>query len=437
MLLLGLFLAGLIHVLISRNAILRWLSNDSLKCVCTSAAVGVPIPLCSCSVVPVVAEMRKKGASRSSCLSFLITAPETGADSILVTHAFFGFVAAAVRPVVSFVTAVVAGVFCIGMIRDGSDEQPRAGQGRAHEGEPGHDHRSDANCGDPQDCSGHDHGDHVPLRTNADDCHVTPAQLRSMVGAWLGHMIGSTARAAGGAIAASRGKPHRYHDVARRSSGPHADARHGAPEAGSETPTLGAVIRHMFRYGFVEVADDILFALLVGVALGGVLFLAIPANLMDSEFARWLSYPVMVLVGVPLYICASASTPVAAALVAKGVSPGAALIFLMTGPATNTGTIAIIASQFGPRFGTIYVTSVIAVTTVLGILIDLLLLAMGLTLPVNLGASASPAFEFVEYIAASVLLALIVWRFRRGALKSGYDELLSNLRPIVRRLRRA
>ena len=117
MLLLGLFLSGLFHVFISRNAVLRWLRDDSLKSVSASAAVGVPVPLCSCSVVPVVAEMRRKGASRSSCMSFLITAPETGADSILVTNAFFGGVAAVVRPVISFVTAVVAGIFCIGLIR--------------------------------------------------------------------------------------------------------------------------------------------------------------------------------------------------------------------------------------------------------------------------------------------------------------------------------
>ena len=121
MLLLGLFLSGLIHVFISRQAILRWLRDDSLKSVSTSSAIGVPVPLCSCSVVPVVAEMRRKGASRSSCMSFLITAPETGADSILVTNAFFGFIAAVVRPVISFVTAVVAGIFCIGLIRKGDE----------------------------------------------------------------------------------------------------------------------------------------------------------------------------------------------------------------------------------------------------------------------------------------------------------------------------
>lgn len=437
MLLLGLFLAGLIHVLISRNAILRWLSKDSLRCVCTSAAMGVPIPLCSCSVVPVVAEMRKKGASRSSCLSFLITAPETGADSILVSHAFFGFVAAAVRPVVSFVTAVIAGAFCIGMIRDGSEERPAGDPDDVHREEYGDAHGSDADCGGIHDGCGHDGDDHVPLRTETDDCHVRPAHLKRMLGDWLRHMVGSTARAVGGNVAASWVKPGLYrHGGGRPGSGLDAEAPHGAPGTRSDTPTLGAVIKHIFRYGFVEVADDILFALVVGVALGGVLFLSIPDNLMHSEFARWLSYPVMVLVGVPLYICASASTPVAAALVAKGVSPGAALIFLMTGPATNAGTIAIIVSQFGPRFGTIYVSSVIGVTTVLGIVIDLALLALGLTLPVNLGASESPAIQLVEYLGAFVLFGLIVWRFRQGALKSGYEEFLSNLRPMIRRLQR-
>ena len=187
MLIPGLFLAGLIHVLISRQVVLRWLSGDSLKSVCTSAAVGVPLPLCSCSVVPVVAEMRRKGASRSSCMSFLITAPETGADSILVTHAFFGFVAAVVRPVVSFVTAVVTGIFCIGLIRDDGDEAESAGV---------HDHgHDDGHCGhghgggtdDDQAHCDHDHAAHKPLLEATDDCYVSPSHLRLMLsGALLG-----------------------------------------------------------------------------------------------------------------------------------------------------------------------------------------------------------------------------------------------------------
>lgn len=374
MLLLGLFLSGLIHVFISRQAILRWLRDDSLKSVTTSSAIGIPVPLCSCSVVPVVAEMRRKGASRSSCMSFLITAPETGVDSILVTNAFFGLVAAIVRPVISFITAVVAGAFCIGLIRDDSDEAKASEREREH----GH-------------ACYHDHDSHQALIADRDDCYVSPAQLKVLLVNWL-----------------------------KGSSG-------DAPPDGRDLD-FKKLVKHVFRYGFVEIADDILFALLVGVALGGVLFLVLPSDLMTHEYARWLSYPVVVLVGIPLYICASASTPIAAALVAKGVSPGAALIFLMTGPATNTGTIAIIVSQFGTRFASIYVAAVIAVTVVLGIAIDVLLLAAGLTISANLDASHSPAIQLLQWGSAVVLIALIIWRFRAGALRRGWEDMLLNMR---------
>ena len=372
MLLLGLFLSGLIHVFISRQAILRWLRDDNLKSVTMSSAIGVPVPLCSCSVVPVVAEMHNKGASRSSCMSFLITAPETGADSILVTNAFFGFVVAIVRPVISFITAVVAGIFCIGLIRDGRDEAKASDHDHCH------------------DCD-HEHGSHQALIADRDDCYVSPAQLKVLLVNWL-----------------------------KGSSG-------DAPPD-DQALNFKKLVKHVFSYGFIEIADDILFALLVGVALGGILFLALPSDLMAHEYARWLAYPVMVLIGIPLYICASASTPIAAALVAKGISPGAALIFLMTGPATNTGTIAIIVSQFGSRFASIYVASVIAVTVVLGIAIDALLLAAGLTISVNLDASHSSAIQLLQWGSAVVLIALIVWRFRAGALRRGYEDMLLNMR---------
>ena len=421
MLLLGLFLAGLIHVLISRQAVLRWLSGENLKSVCSSAAVGVPLPLCSCSVVPVVAEMRRKGASRSSCMSFLITAPETGADSILVTHAFFGFVAAVVRPLVSFVTAVVTGVFCIGLVKDDSEQTESARV-------DGHKH-DDCHCR-------HDHAAHKPLLESIDDCYVSPSQLRSILADGLQNAARRTAGWLGRARFTSRVKPDSYTQPALV-SGPDAEVADPSAESGAGELSIGKVVKHVFRYGFVEVADDILFALLVGIVLGGVLFLAIPDTLMSGDFARWISYPVMVIVGVPIYICASASTPIAAALVAKGLSPGAALIFLMTGPATNSGTIAIMVSQFGSRFASIYVGGVIAVTVVLGIAVDVAVIALGLTLPVNLSAAQSPTIQIVEWTGAILLIGLIVWRFRRGALKSGYRELVSNVVPVYRRMKRA
>ena len=375
MLLLGLLLAGVIHVLISRELILKWLSREGLGPVATAAALGVPIPLCSCSVVPVVAEMRRKGASRSSCMSFLITAPETGADSILVTHAFFGFAAAVARPVASFVTAVVAGLSCIVAFRRRADDgaEPTAATPES-------------------DCCKGDGSGHKPLVAGADDCYVSPAQFKA-----------AFKRLFGGA------------------------------EPAEKALGLKAIGRHALRYGFVEVADDILFALVLGVLLGGVLYLAIPDNLMANEYARWLAYPAMVLVGVPIYICASASTPIAAALVAKGFSPGAALVFLMTGPATNTGTIAIIVNRFGSRFATIYVGAVVAVTVTLGVLIDVALALGGWSLAVNLAPAQSTTIALAQWFGAFGLLALIAWRFHAGALASGVKDMVANLRFRSRR----
>lgn len=409
MLLLGLFLSGLIHVFISRQAILRWLKDDSLKSVAVSSAVGVPVPLCSCSVVPVVAEMRRKGASRSACMSFLITAPETGADSILVTNAFFGFVAAVVRPLISFITACVAGIFCIGLIRNGQEE-------------PGSDH-----CHDDHDHD-HDHCSHEPLIPETDDCYVSFSRLKDLFVQWLKN----AARRAGRWPALSWVKPAFYRDAPDAS-----EAGKASSSPDDQALDFKRLVKHVFHYGFVEIADDILFALLVGIALGGVLFLMIPGDLMTNEYARWISYPVMVLVGVPLYICASASTPIAAALVAKGFSPGAALIFLMTGPATNTGTIAIIVSQFGARFATIYVAAVVAVTVALGIVIDALLLVTGFTIPVYLGPSESPTIQVLQWGSGLILVALIIWRFRAGALRSGWEDLVLNIRPLSKRWRAA
>lgn len=403
MLLLGLFLSGVMHVFISREAILRWFRRDGLKTVATSAAIGVPMPLCSCSVVPIVAEMRKKGASRSACMSFLITAPETGADSILVTNAFFGPVVAVVRPFVSFVTAVVSGLFCIGFTRD---SEPAAKQSKE---EP-----ADAYDLCAADCE-HDHDhQHTSLFSDRDDCYVSLQELGRAALLWLKSL---TSR--------FNWQNQSEHELNLEEPG---------RDRVSRSLDFWVVVKHVFRYGFVEVADDILFALLVGITLGGLLYFFIPSDLMAHEYAQWFAYPVMLLVGVPLYICASASTPIAAALVAKGVSPGAALVFLMTGPATNTGTIAIIVSQFGTRFASIYVVGVIAVTVVLGVAIDLALLTMGISIAVNLDASDSPAILGLQWAGALGLAALIIWRFKAGALRSGFNDVMVNLRPMGKRM---
>lgn len=416
MLLLGLLLSGLLHVFISRQLILKWFKKDRLSSVATSAAIGVPIPLCSCSVVPVVTEMRRKGASRSACMSFLITAPETGADSILVTNAFFGWIPAIARPIVSFITAVVAGLCCIGLIRDKNETEDGLQTTQATP-------NAEGGCGD--------HYCHEYLIPESDDCYIPPATLKQLT--W--DRVKQYFKRAFGA-------QQEWHSNASQSlssvrSATYTDRLKADmdPSAGKENLSFVQIVKHVLKYGFVEIADDIFFALVLGLVIGAILYLALPADMMSSDYARWLAYPAMVLFGIPIYICASASTPIAAALVAKGLSPGAALVFLMTGPATNTGTIAIIVSQFGSLFASIYVGVVMVVTVVLGIAIDMLLLATGFGLVVNLEPSHAPSIQAIQILSAVLLLGLVLWRFKEGAFKQGYREFMENLRPKAFSLR--
>ena len=399
-LLLGLLLAGIIHVFVSRTAILRWLQKDNLRSVSTSAAVGIPLPLCSCSVVPVVAEMRNKGASRSACMSFLITTPETGVDSILITNALFGWVAAVVRPLVSFVTAVVAGLSCVGLLKKAPDEQPVAA--------------TSSSCSVDNDCC--DEESHDFLVPEHQDCHISLTQLKialvntfsqfkERIGSWF------------------RPEP--------------AMAAPSASKFQSDSPiTLGRIAMHVFRYGFVDIADDILTAMLIGIFLGAIITFAVPEGIMNSSYALWLQYPAMLLMGVPLYICASASTPIAAAWVLKGVSPGAALIFLMTGPATNTTTIAMILKQFGARFATIYVSSVVVVTTLFGIALDVLIFVTGFEIFAVVGHEHED-INILTWACVALFATLLIWRSFDGALVRGWNEMFSNFRPVLGGARRA
>ena len=392
-LLLGLLLAGVIHVFVSRHAILRWLKKDNLGSVSISAAIGVPLPLCSCSVVPVVAEMRHKGASRSACMSFLISTPETGVDSILITNALFGWVAAVVRPAISFVTAVVAGLSSIGLLKKTPSEQPPI--------------QATSSCNVKDDCCEKESHDYlVPSKL---DCHISFRQLKS---------------ATLNTFAQTKAKLETW----LRPKTVLAAAPKMSFEPSEERLTLGRISKHVLRYGFVDLADDILTAMLIGIFLGAVITFAVPEGIMDSSYAVWLQYPAMLLMGVPLYICASASTPIAAAWVLKGVSPGAALIFLMSGPATNTTTIAMILKQFGARFATIYVSSVVVVTAVFGIAVDLLIFTTGFELFTVVGQEHQDV-NIVSWACVALFTALLIWRSLDGALVRGWKEMFSNFRP--------
>ncbi len=285
-LLLGFLLAGLLKVMVPEEKIYAHLGKNNFRSVLLASIYGVPIPLCSCSVVPTAVSLKKSGASKGATSSFLISTPETGVDSISVTWALLDPLMTIVRPIAAFLTAVVTGSFVNVLVNKGWDSEGSGELGGL-------------------DTHDHDHGEDVCCD---DDVAGTPRQR------WASSKLG-------------RG----------------------------------------FRYAFGPLLDDLTPWFIIGFLISGLITLLIPDSLFEEVVPRgWASSLLMLVIGTPLYICATASTPVAVALIAKGLDPGAALVFLLVGPATNFTTLLIVSRLLGKRVLVIYLVTITGLALIFG-----------------------------------------------------------------------
>ena len=381
----GLFVAGLIHVLLPESLILRWMGRPGLSGVVRAACIGVPLPVCSCGVVPITVELGRKGASRPATQSFLITTPESSIDSIFLTWGLMGPIMAIARPIAAFATAVLGGVLSIASSRtlDELSAPPGAPAAPADNADHSEVHGPDR---DHHDHSHGHHGEHAVAYSQSD-------------------------RARRALLAA----------VSKRAGG-------------EKTSLWSDVIRPSLRYGFGELLEDLAFWLVLGLGVAGVMTAALPDDLGALGLGTGILPMVLLLaVGVPMYMCASASTPIAAALLAKGVSPGAALVFLLAGPATNAATVLLLAGTFGRRFVQIYLVSVVAGALGAGLLLDALLTRGGAETVTAL-TTGQTAPGTLSLFATLVLLALLARSLWRGAWSSGVGELHAAWRRLANHL---
>ena len=270
-LLLGFLLAGVIHAYVPRRLYARYLSQPDFRSVALAALFGVPLPLCSCGVIPTAMSLRREGASKGAVTSFLIATPQTGVDSIVATYSVLGLPFAVIRPVVALVTALAGGWTVNRLTRSETDG-------------------------------------------------ILPA-------------------AEGGEV--------------RRS---------------------GSRFVEALRYGFVDMIQDIGRWLVLGLLVAGLITILVPDNFFASFADKpLLNMAVVLLFSIPMYLCATGSIPIAAALMLKGLSPGAALVLLMAGPATNTASILVIGKVLGRRTLAAYLGAIVAGAVGFGLAIDYLL----------------------------------------------------------------
>ena len=349
--LLGFFLAGVLHEFVDPARIGRVLGGRDLKSILMAALVGAPLPLCSCGVLPTALALRKKGASREATVSFLISTPETGVDSVAITYGLLGPVMALVRPLAAVATAVAAGL--LSLVAGGDDS--------------GAENLGEADSAAPEDA--------------APACHD-----------------GSC-----------------------------------APAVEVEAPRRGLKERivRIGRYAFVTMMDELAFWLLLAFVATGLLAALLPVDFF-LRFLPWplLSMVVMAAVGVPTYVCASASTPIAAAMIGKGLDPGAALVFMLTGPATNASTIAVVARMFGRRFVALYLAAIFGVAIGAGLLLDAVIGAGIVPTPVAPEVEARGLWALVRFLGAFGFLALLAFSLQRRGLKAGWNELKGHVQAL-------
>lgn len=336
-LLFGLVIAGLLKVYLPQNQIDRYLGKSNFKSAVNASVLGVPLPLCSCGVIPTAISFYKNGASKGATNSFLISTPQTGVDSIFATYSMLGWPFAVLRPVVAFTTGIFGGVLTNWLIKEKPEPviNSKFAGIRLDVSSIG---KPSANCtGGTCDCSG-----------------TSPQQSHSLV------------RAA--------------------------------------------------NYAFVELLQDIAKWLLLGFMVAAFISMLLP----DGFFSLFQGYGfleilVVLLVSVPLYVCATGSIPIAAVLLMKGVSPGAALVFMMAGPATNVATITVLGKTMGKKSLLIYLGSIIGGAIFWGLMVNWLIPSDFILSKMNHLMAHGEAHEMVpQWIGITSSVVLIT------AIISGY-----------------
>ena len=338
-LLLGFLLAGLMHAFIPGRYYTRFLSKPTLGSVINAAIFGIPLPLCSCGVIPTAMSLRKEGASRGAVTSFLIATPQTGIDSIIATFSLMGVPFAVIRPIAALITAVLGGW----MVNTFVSLRDRRAHREMAEG-------TIVKTEETETCTCHCH------------CHENKAESCCPEGDSDGHHHHHH----------HSGEHHHHSSHHRHSSHHHHSSSASCHCHDRKIPnTIGGKIVEALRYAFLDMMSDIGKWLVIGLVVAGLITIYVPDEVFTIFKDNTMASMILVLIiSIPMYLCATGSIPIAVVLMLKGLTPGAALVLLMAGPACNMASILVIRKGLGFRTLVIYILSIVIGAVFFGCLID-------------------------------------------------------------------
>ncbi len=369
-LVLGLILGGLMKTFLPTAFLYKHLSGSGFGAIAKAALLGAPLPLCSCGVIPAALGLRQAGASKPATIAFLVSTPETGVDSITVTYSLMGPVMAIVRPLSALMSAFVAG----GLVAWFDPDKPHTAMPMA----------SAKGISLPVLGS-------IPLPTTQtiDSCC---SSSKSTV---------ATASCCSSTPSVSS---------CCNSSTPTTSS---CCSTGNPQPnqTLWQKAWDGIAYAFTQMLDDIVLWLVGGLLFAAMVKTFVPADFLTQWGQGFGAILMMILVGIPSYTCATASTPVATGLLLAGVSPGATLVFLLTGPATNVSTLGIVRKEMGDRSLLLYLTGIIVTATAAGWLLDLLVDSHYIDINAYLQTTHEMLPHWLEGLAVVLLAAVSLRKF--------------------------
>lgn len=308
-LLFGFLVAGVLYAFVPQNFYRNHLSKPNFLSVVKAAIIGIPLPLCSCGVLPTAVSLRKSGASRGATTSFLIATPQTGIDSIAATYSLLTPAFAVIRPVAALVSAAVGGIIV-----------------------------------------NHEDKD-APIAENSEVDTID------------------------------------------------------SPEA---TSFSGKIVSAL-RYGYIEMIQNIGKWLVIGLIIAAAITVFVP----DGFFTAFSNYPLLsmitvVIVAIPMYVCSTGSIPIALSLVMKGLSPGAAFVLLMAGPAANFASIIIVGKALGNKAAKIYLGTIILSAIAFGLLIDYVLPAGWFAMSMSAAHISCHVSASIFQTICSIILVLLL-----------------------------
>ncbi len=393
-LLIGFAIAGAVHVLIPKEWMLKHLSGGGVWPVAKASMLGIPLPLCSCSVIPVAAGLRSQGASKGSSAAFAISTPQTGEESIPITWALFGPIYAITRPIVAVITAMIAG-----LLIDLTDKQESKQDTETQD--PGSDDSSDSAATSLTIVNANDADaavDHIESRQTTSSCcsSKTSEPVSSCCSSSKPEPLASSVAASVNSCCSS--------------NAPDPASSCCSSEPGPTGLSLSEKFKAGFKHGYGTMVIDLAVWLSIGLLLAALIAAALPAEWISENLGSGIVPKLlMLLVGIPLYICATSSTPLAFSLVVAGLSPGAALVMLLSGPATNVATMSWLIKDLGMRALFIYLSVIASVALIAGILFDAFFENAVRLADINQAHEHGSSHFGIKEIAAVLFVLLMAW----------------------------